>query len=334
MTSKIRIAIQAFPAASLAISIAISSSLATLAVIRILNRSSRPRIFLLGDSCIGNYRLHPGRRFEDILQKANPGYRIDNLAEPGAAPLDYLMQSFKGRITRGDADHVILAMTPDKFLESGTPRLDEDGANLRWLPWNRFGLEIWGTLSPQEREKCLVQQINFIFFGPVDALRALWIRFVQWPWERYRMWASGIHRHRLIYERTVAIGKDLETTPIGSPSDFSARPRAQDAAEVLSILRQERIRTLVVILPYANPSLVEKAFSPLALAKRDSSIVRMKQWLDQQGATYIDFNQPQCLSQFPDNRWDDHVHLKDSRAYAYMATEIDHWIAEPSFRSH
>jgi hypothetical protein len=333
MTHPLRKATEMFPAASLALGLAVSCSLAAWGIVRLIHRTDRPRVFLLGDSCIGNYRLRPGHRFQDLLQRTNPAFSFDNLAEPGATPLDYAMELFKGDFLLGEPDRVVMALTPDQLLGGDSHRLSDDGASLRWMPWNRSGLDLWMDLSPRDREVALVQQANLLLFGWVDVLQALWVHHFLWPWDRHHMLSGGLHRRERIYEHAVAVGKGLETVQIGSLPRFMENPRAQDAAKVLEILHRKRIPTLVVILPFANPSLIEKAFSPLALAKRDTSIARTRQWLDLQGAAYIDLNQPQNIAQFPDSRWDDHVHLKDPRAFAYMATMVDDWIRSPSSRS-
>jgi len=324
-----------FPAASRAVSLSLLASLATLLLAHLLDPSDRPRLFLLGDSCIGNYRQHPGQRIQDLLQRINGNYHVDNLAEPGAAPLDYLLQYFKGVRVLGRPERAVFTVTPDKFLPDGdTLRFNEDGVNLRWIPWNRSGQLLWQHMTPREQEIGMVQQVNVVLGGFVDGLRALWIRYIQWPWERYRMLTSDLTRRQRIFNRTVGVGKQLEGTPVGDSAMFSRFPKSRDAALALEILRREHIPTLVLILPYANPALVQRAFSPLALAKRDSSIVRMKEWLGHEGVTYLDLNAPQHLSQFPDERWDDHVHLKDPRAFAYMAEQINRWIDTTSSRTH
>ena len=195
--------------------------------------------------------------------------------------------------------------------------------NLRWIPWDRAGWDFFWHLTPHERNVALVQQAGLPFFAAADVGRALWIRFVQWPWERARMRAAPSERRQQIEQFAVRNGHALEATTIRDDAGFAAQPRARQAREMFEALRKDNVRTLVLVLPYGNPDLLRRTHSTRALTQRDTLIERMRTWLERQGIAYIDFNTPQELAHFPDAVWDDHCHLKSPVAVAYIAGRID-----------
>jgi hypothetical protein len=312
-----------FPAFSRALVIAVGISGLVWLSLWLLYRDARPSIFLLGDSCIGNYRLHPGHRFQEMLESADPSYRVENWAEPGACPLDFLLQYEKGCLIAGKPRRVVIAMTPDKFLkDGGVHRFDEDGVNLRWIPFSKSGMLIWNSLSPRERNVAVVQKISLFGYTILDLSRALWIRYVQWPWERRSLKCAGRSRKQRVREFTTALGKQLETLEIGSDQEFDSLPKARDADILIRALQSEGIQTIVLVLPYGNSALIESTYSPLALAKRDSTVVRMRDWLEERHVDYLDFNAPEHRVGFPDSQWDDNAHIKLPGPFHYMTRQV------------
>lgn len=326
-----RSAFKNFPAFSRAALIAFSASLILLLALRIGGRDKRPGIFLLGDSCIGNYRLDPGGRMQDFLARLEPDMRVENLAEPGATPLDFFLQWSRGALVSGAPYAVVIAFEPGKFLDVTCPhRLDADGVNLRWIPWNRAGLELYRTLSPREKNVALVQEASLPFFALADAGRALWIRYVQWPWERSHMRTASADRRKRIEAKAAELGRNQEANPVPDEQAFEALPRARDAAFLIRSLREAGIETRVLLLPFGNPGLFQRTCSAKLLAKHDTLDVRMRHWLERKGVAYVDFNAPAERAHFPEPVWDDAMHLKDSAAFAYMALRAHESFAKAS----
>ena len=312
-----------FPAASHAASIAISLSLVLLVGMQVCFHDRRPKIFLLGDSAIGNYRLDPGQRLQDFMERRDTGVRVENWAEPGATPLDFFLQYSRGSLVAGSPRSVVIALAPDKFLESTCAhRLDEDGVNLRWIPWDRTGVEFFRRLSPRERSVALVQQVSVPFYAVADVGRSLWIRYVQWPWERSHMRTASIERQRMIEKKSLEWGRAQDTEKIVDDRAFDDLPKARDAEFLVHSLREKGIETKVIILPFGNPNLIRKTCSKRVLASHDTLIARMRDWLEDLGVTYVDFNTAEERGHFPDSDWDDLDHLKAPSAFAYMSDRI------------
>ncbi len=312
-----------FPAASRAALIAVTTTVLLLIGLRLFFNDPRPSLFLLGDSCIGNYRLDPGQRLQDILERMDPGTRVENWAEPGATPLDYYLQWQRGALVAGAPAKVVIAFEPDKFMNQTCPhRLDEDGVNLRWIPWNRSGVDLFRMLSPHEKSVALVQQASVPFYAAADVGRLLWIRYLQWPSERKHMRNAPPTRRVKIEAKAAELGKAWDTVTVPDEAEFAAMPRTLDAGFLMRSLRRAGTETRVVLLPYGNPDLLKKIWSPAVLAKQDSMVVLVRHWLESQGVEFIDLNAPDAIAHFPDPVWDDMAHLKDPAAFSYMAERV------------
>lgn len=185
---------------------------------------------------------------------------MENWAEPGACPLDFLLQYENGCQVAGKPQRVVIAMTPDKFLkDGGAHRFDEDGVNLRWIPLGERSSLIWISLTPRERNVAVVQRLGAFFYANLDLGRALWIRYVQWSWERYAMNRGRHCRKQRIWQHAVDLGKQLETIDIGTNAHFDSLPKAKDADLLILALRQNGVQALGIVLPYGNPTLIESA---------------------------------------------------------------------------
>lgn len=312
----------AFPALSRALAIALGSSIVLLLVLRIWLDDRRPKVWLLGDSCIGNYRILPGERLEDALGSLLPGLAVMNWAEPGARPYDLWLQDCKGRLVAGKPSAIVVAISPDKFYGDSLDRFDEGGANLRWLPWNHDGLRLLERLEPAEFDGAMAEQLDVLGYASADLLRALWLRHVQWPWERQRMLSASPERARRIEAKTRELGTGLESMDPGDDASFAGMPRTRDMEQVLGFWKAEGIPVLVVLHPYANPHLLARTWSPTALARRDSVTALMLRWLQRQPVKVLDLNRPDRIAAFPDSSWDDHAHLKDPKVFRHLAEQI------------
>ena len=322
---------RSFPAAARAIALALSVTLILFAGIRLRYLDSRPALFLIGDSAIGNYRFDPGHRLQDVLGRMDPGTRVENWAEPGATPLDYFLQWHFGALATGKPSTVVVAFEPDKFLpEICHHRLDEDGRNLRWIPWDRSGWELFRMLTPHERNVAVVQQISVLFYGIADWGRSLWIRYIQWPQERGRMRSATPERRKKIEAAAAKLGRGYDSIPIPSAAEFAALPLARDAALLMRSFHRSGVEARAVLLPYGNPDLMEKTWPASTRPKLDSILSLTRSWLDAQGIAYIDLNSAADMARFPDSVWDDLAHFKDPAAFAHMARRIHESLAQPS----
>ncbi len=303
--------------------LATSISILLLIGIRIESFRHHSKIFLLGDSGIGNYRLDPGQRLQDFLEKDAPGTWVGNFAEPGAAPLDFMLQYSKGALVSGQPQTVVIALSPDNFLDGAeNHRLDDNGVNLRWIPWTVNGWNIFKSLSTKDRKVALVQQAGVPFYAIADVGRFLWIRYVQWPWERSKMRSSNSDRRVRIEKKSREIGHFEERLKIADQISFSQLPRAKDAELLLKSLRDRNIESRVVLLPFGNPKLIKNTCSVRVQAKHDTLDMRMRHWLDGLSEEYVDLNGPEEMTHFPDSVWDDLAHLKSPSAFIYISEKI------------
>jgi len=323
--SILRAVFRTYPAISRALTILVATNLVTWACIRITFCDNRPRLYMLGDSCIRSYHMAPGTRMEDILQGMLPGMLVENWAESGTSPLDFLLQLNKGTLLSASPAYVVVVMAPDKMLGLDSPRRVHN-ADLRWLPLDQTGLQIWNTLSPQERNNAVVEKASLLLYGFTDLVRFAVVNYWKWPHDRAVMRHNSPCRRREIKNRAQMFGKALDITAIGSDADFDTLVRTRDTRLLLDILHHKAIPHLIILHPCGNPALLSRTFSPRALAKRDTIILRMRKWLNTQQTTYIDFNFPSKLSNFPDSVWDDNAHLKAIQPIRYLSQQTAYWL--------
>ena len=291
----------------------------------------RPTLFLLGDSGIGNYRLEPGQRLQDFLEGKNSGAKVENWAEPGATPMDYFLQYSRGRLVSGKPQSVVVAFSPDKFIQGDAlHRFDEGGINLRWIPWNRTGWKLFTHLTPKERNVAIVQQASVPFYALADFGKNLWVHYIQWPWERSQMHSATSNRLRKIELKSIECGKVLDTLQMVDEKAYAQLPLAKDAEFLLTYLQNEGIESRVVLLPIGNPGLIHKTYSIHAQANQDTLKERMRHWLDGLGQAYVDFNSPEEMVHFPDSVWDDMVHLKSPAAFEYISQCVHKSLFSPT----
>lgn len=314
---------RAFPAASRACALGLAATLLTWIGARAWHYDARPRVFLLGDSFIGNYRYAPGTRLEDDLARLDPDCRIDNWAQSGAEPLDFLLQVHRGELLAGNPRAVIVALSADKFLaHERRPRLCARGVNLGWLPQNRVGWRIFHSLSLRDQGLVLVQKTALCLYGGADAAFNLWRENVEWSQDRRRMCHAPGDRHRRILERAREELAYLDSLTVPSQPTFAALPFARDASFMLRGLREEGVEAHVVLLPWGNPDIYARACTPKALAAREAVTARMRDWLRDQGVPVLDLTAPEALAHFPGPTWDDANHPKDAAVFEYMSRRI------------
>jgi hypothetical protein len=315
--------LRAFPAAVRAGAIGLAATALTWIGVRIWHHDSRPRIFLLGDSFIGNYRYAPGTRLEDDLARLEPDCRIDNWAQSGAEPLDFLLQMYRGRMLAGKPRTVIIALSADKFLaHERRPRTCARGVNLGWLPWDRVGWRLVRSMPAREQGIALAQKAALCFFGMADAINAVWRERVGWNHDRRRMCQAPGSRHRQILERAKEKLAYLDSMKVPSQQAYGGLPFARDAAFMLHGLREEGIDARVVLLPWGNPEVYARVCTARALVARDSVTERMRAWLRDQNVPVLDLTSPAELAHFPGRAWDDANHPKDASVFEYMSHRI------------
>lgn len=319
----IKVFMKRFPAMTRAAAICLALTVSVWIGVKVYFHAPGPQIFLLGDSGIGNYRLDPGNRLQDVLEKANPGFTVQNWAQPGSSTGDCFLQLERGIFLAGKPSAVVIALSPDKFLDDTVShRFTDDGENLRWIPWNSQGLAFFRSLTSQQKNSALVQQFSLPFYAASDLAKAAWIRYVQWPWERSEMRHAGHERRTKIVSHTWGMGKQFEAQLIGNDSVFASTIEAKDGEFLIHSLKKQGIQTIMVMLPFANPDLLGKTWSPSALAKRDLVVQRMRKWVEDRQLLYVDFNTTEEMEHFPDAAWDDNAHIKDPNAIAYMSHRI------------
>lgn len=317
-----------FPALSLALTGAFALSLLCGIVERIVYWDLRPKVFLLGDSGFCNYRLAPGEKLEDRMSAILADRCVINFAKPGAQPIDLTLQYTRGKAVAGTPERVVALLSPELLLAVPN-RMDGDGEDLRYLPLDADGLAIFRHLSARERNIAVVQRVSQWFLAPTDATHELWLRWWKWPRKRIELARSGPGRKAKIAEHCARRGEIMEATRMPSASEYDTLQSMRDVGLLLDRIASSGIEPEVVILPFGNPDLIAEHWSELAQGKRDTSIARLRHWLESRRVSYLDFNEAQWSTAFPGAEWDDMDHLHSPKSYGLIAKRIAEHIPAP-----
>jgi hypothetical protein len=310
-----------FPALSLALTSAFALSLLCAIVERIVYWDSRPKVFLLGDSGFCNYRLAEGEKLEDQMSTMLADKCVLNFAKPGARPIDLALQYTRGKAVAGKPDRVIALLSPELLLAVPN-RMDGDGEDLRYLPLDADGLAIFRHISPREKNIAVVQRVSQFFLAPTDAAHELWLRWWKWPRKRIELIRSGPKRKVKIAEHCARRGEIMDATKMPTASEYDTLQTMRDVGLLLDRIAISGAKPEVVILPFGNPDLIATNWSTVAQGKRDTSIARLRNWLDRRQISYLDFNEAEWTTAFPGAEWDDMDHLHSPKSYGLIARRI------------
>lgn len=289
-------------------------------------------VFLLGDSEIANFRLAPGERIEDHLERAMPGARAYNLGRPGAFIGDYYLLLEKGRWAV-EPEVVVAFFAPVKFhfradLPAGSSprpplRLSPELAELRWLPFDAHGYRFWKTLSGADRAAAAVQKLALWNAGYYEVLNGIYEPYLLWPNRRRMMLAGGPEWERKTLARIKASARqwDREFMEVDEAT-FQRFAQVRDFLFLADRVRRDGKLFLAVLLPAGNPAMIERYFSPAARQRLEHTRRSVAGWLERQDLLLVDLSGPEIVREITPDMFDDLHHLKDGRAIAVIARRI------------
>jgi hypothetical protein len=282
----------------------------------------------VGDSTVANVRLAPGERFEDWANGTlGEGWLARNFAQSGAGVGDFFLQYQKAKALGVQPDVVVLGFQPSKLVPRSEHRFANNGANLAWLPVDRYGHEMYRSLSSAQQNIAVTGKLGLLF-GFTDAIGAWWYERVTAPDGRFAALFADVKKHRSkVVANAQSEGKRwTKTVNVSGYAQLAAGQSARDLALFARYLREQAIPALVILLPQANPALTKKAFSPVAQEKLSRADEIVHQFCLDQGLAVIDFNEDQAFKSFRPAEWDDLYHLKAPAAYQRMAKTLSAWV--------
>lgn len=286
-------------------------------------------VLVLGDSVLAGYRMAKGNRFEDWLQRElGPDWTAVNFAAPASQPGDYYLQLAQAELLGVKPELVVIGLTPHKLVPevADSPRLAEDGINLRWLPFTAEGKRFYSTLTPHEQRMTWVYRAGLLF-GFCDMLQALWREQVEWPINRYqrarrspeqrRTWMAS--RARELDERWQNVDAEL------------ARLRARrtreirDLAFLVDALRARHTRVAVLMTPGFHTGVYQtlsaRTLENLQQAYRET-LALCSDW----GLAVLDFNRSSERVRFLPAQWEDLQHLRSPDCFRRMAHAVQRFV--------
>ncbi len=290
-------------------------------------------VVLLGDSETANFRLPPGHRLHEAIERDDPGARVWNFARPGSFTGDYYLLLQKALFLGIKPERVVALYSPGKFhYRAGIPgarvlkpplRFYYEDANLKWLPLNAEGFAYWRTLAPDDKKEAIIQKPVLLTTGYYEILSEIWERQFVWPYSRRKMEKIGPERAAYRERNARAGSRDWESAFMAvRDEDFENFIQARDFELLIANLNERGIPLLVVLFPTGNPELLEKYVSQEAKNNLEYAHLQMVRWLGRRGVTTIDLGGPGEAVHFPPSAWDDLHHLKDPAAIAYVARRI------------
>ncbi|HEX7478094.1 MAG TPA: hypothetical protein VF331_09830 [Polyangiales bacterium] len=307
----------------------LTSAVAWLSAIALLDSGPRT-VLVLGDSVFANYRLERGGRVQDWLSRElGRGWSTVNLSEPAAHTGDLYLQLAKAEFLRVQPSVVVIGLSPQKLLNEPDedPRLDEDGTNLRWLPFDREGYELFKTLDPHLQRVSVVRKLGLFTVGFYEALRSVWLEHVEWPWERRRRAHESPARRQAWmrgHARQIARRWEAETRT-QSYERFTATTEAHDFRFLVDALRRRGVPMLVVMTPEMHTGILH-TLSPRVLERMHQAYHYSLTYCAQLQVPVVDFNSQRERERFGPEQWDDIYHLRAAESFRRMAHEIYRWM--------
>jgi hypothetical protein len=279
-------------------------------------------MLVLGDSIFAGYRQEPGMRFQDWLQRDfGRDWSVVNFAEPSAQTGDFYLRLAQAELLGVKPDIVVIGLAPHKLVPDapGAMRLNEDGANLSWLPLDAEGYRYYQTLDDHLKRITVIRKAGLLF-GFYDGLRALSLEYLEWPLQRKRRaQASEGARSAWIQRHTRELEErwhDAQDTTQVEGSD-----RARDFAFLIEALRARNVPVVVVMPPALHPVALG-ALSPSALQHMSSVYEQTQELCARLAVPVLDFNAPARRQSFVSAEWDDLNHLRSPACWKRMARAV------------
>jgi lysophospholipase L1-like esterase len=290
--------------------------------------SAKRQLLFVGDSTVANVRLAPGERFEDWANGIlGDDWRAQNFAHSGAGVGDFFLQYQKARVLGVEPDLVVLGFQPSKLVPRSEHRFMSNGSNLAWLPFDRYGYEMYLSLSSARKNIAITGKLGLLF-GFTDAITAWWYERVTAPDGRSGFLSANAKKHhsRVVANAQLEGKRWTNSVHLGSYAELAAGDSARDLALFARYLREHEQPAVVILLPQANPALIKKTFSPAAQEKLSKAHEITRQFCLDQGLALIDFNEDESFKTFRAPEWDDLFHLKSPAAYQRMTKTLSAWV--------
>jgi lysophospholipase L1-like esterase len=286
----------------------------------LLQHKSRT-LLVLGDSVFAGYRQEPGVRFQDWLQRyVGSEWSVVNFAEPSAQTGDFYLRLMEAELLGVKPDLVVIGLAPQKLIPDsvGALRLNEDGANLSWLPLDREGYRYYQTLDDHLKRIAVTRKLGLVA-GFYDGLRRLSLEYLEWPSQRRRR-ARASESERSEWIRTHT--QELEERWVhAQDTQLSTSNRTQDFTFLIEALRARHIRVVVVMPPALHPRAL-RMLSGSALHNLNDVYQQTLEFCAQLGVPVLDFNAPDTRRSFVSAEWDDLNHLRAPACFQRMARAV------------
>jgi hypothetical protein len=317
----------------IALAVALGVSLLMWSTVALWLATPRHKLLLLGDSYSIGWFVGPGGRLEDWLQRdLGEPWVVENFGQSNAHMGDHYLELAKAEFLGFRPDAVVLGLSPHKLVpddeQQEKPRFRNHGRNLRWLPWNAEGLQLFGSLTRDEQVASVVQKIGLIF-GFYDGLDGWFEEHVTARKRVARFRHTDADRtHSEVHRTARKIAAYWERKTIGTYEQVRGNTETRDLAFLVHAIRRRHIQVVAALLPVGNEALLQNLFSPAAREKLAISYQYTLRVCQELQLPVIDFNTPERRAQFGAEQWGDTFHLKTAAAYGELATPVATWIRQ------
>jgi hypothetical protein len=317
----------------IALAVSLSLSLLTWLTVALWLATPRHKLLVLGDSYSIGWFVGPGGRLEDWLERdLGESWVVQNFGQSNAHIGDYYLELAKAELVGFRPDAVVLGLSPHKLVpddeQQEKPRFRNHGRNLRWLPWNAEGLELFRSLTRDEQVASVVMKVGLIF-GFYDALDSWFEEHVtaRKRVARFRRTDAGCD-HSDVHRTARKIAAYWERQSIGTYEQVRGNTETRDLAFLVHAIRRRHIQVVAALLPEGNQALLQGYFSQAAREKLAISYQYTLRVCQELQLPIIDFNTAERRGQFGTEQWGDTFHLKTAAAYGELAKPVATWIRE------
>ena len=288
--------------------------------------SARPHLLILGDSVLTTYCVAPGSRLEDLLQaRLGSRWSVQSFAESASHMGDYYPQLAKAQLLGFAPDTAVIQLNAAKLEQEWdvAPGLIGDGRLLMWVPLNAEGARYAALLSPHYKDALLPRKASLLF-GFFEVFWSAWDVHVGAPFKRRKMLAEPrALRAARARKRAIEMGRRWsESVELLTYERFRTSSEVRHLDFLLDALNHRHARSILLLPPWPNPSLVDAALTDRGRAVLASLRAHTTRYARERQVTLLTLDDPEVLKKLAPSDWDDLEHLRSSRSFALMADAV------------